>query len=81
MGKKKEERKKLSPSGLHVKLDWTNNNKMYCSITVANYQLITVIRFISKSYTHPYKNFANKLHLVLHAYEILFSKNVREKFP
>ena len=24
-----------------------------CSITVANYQLITVIRFISKSYTRP----------------------------
>ena len=25
----------------------------YCSITVANYQLITVIRFISKNYIRP----------------------------
>ena len=25
----------------------------YCSITVVNHQLITVIRFVSKSYTHP----------------------------
>ena len=25
----------------------------YCNITVANYQLITVIRFVAKSYTHP----------------------------
>ena len=40
----------------------------YCSITVANYRLITVIRFVSKSYTHPWKGFANKLSLVLHAY-------------
>ena len=52
----------------------------YCSITVANQQLITTIRFVSKSYTHPWKDFANRLRLVLHACEILFSKNVREKF-
>ena len=45
----------------------------YCSITVVNYRLITVITFVVKSYTHPWKNFANKLCLVLHAYEILFS--------
>ena len=45
----------------------------YCSITVANPQLITVIRFVSKSYTHPWKNFANKFRLVLHACEIFFS--------
>ena len=25
----------------------------YCSITVANYRLITVITFVVKSYTHP----------------------------
>ena len=25
----------------------------YCSITVANYRLITIIRFVVKSYTHP----------------------------
>ena len=24
----------------------------YCSITVANYRLITIVRFIAKSYTH-----------------------------
>ena len=51
----------------------------YCSITVANNKLITVIRFVSKSYTHPWKGFANRLHLVLHACEILFSENVRKK--
>ena len=25
----------------------------YCSITVANHRLITVIRFVAKNYTHP----------------------------
>ena len=25
----------------------------YCSITVANHRLITVIRFVAKIYTHP----------------------------
>ena len=25
----------------------------YCSIAVADYELITVIRFVAKSYTHP----------------------------
>ena len=25
----------------------------YCSITVANHWLITVIKFVAKSYTHP----------------------------
>ena len=52
----------------------------YCSITVANHQLITIIRFISKSYTHPWIGFANKLRLVLHACKILYSKNLRKKF-
>ena len=28
-------------------------NDSYCSITVADYELITVIKFIAKSYTHP----------------------------
>ena len=50
----------------------------YCSITVANHQLITAIRFVSKIYTRSWKNFTNRLYLVLHASEILFSKNVRE---
>ena len=26
---------------------------LYCSITVANYRLITIIRFVVKNYTHP----------------------------
>jgi len=46
--------------------------------TVANRQLITDIRFVSKNYTHPWKGFANRLYLVLHANEILFSKNVHQ---
>ena len=25
----------------------------YCSITVSNHRLITVIRFVAKNYTHP----------------------------
>ena len=25
----------------------------YCSITVVNHRLITVIRFVAKNYTHP----------------------------
>ena len=38
-----------------------------CSITAANYRLITVIRFVTKSYTHLKKKFTNKLRLVLYA--------------
>ena len=49
----------------------------YCSITVVNHRLITVIRFVAKNYIHPWKGFANRLYLVLHAYEILFSENMR----
>ena len=45
----------------------------YSSITVANRRLITVIRFVAKSYTHPWKGFANRPHLVLHACKIHFS--------
>ena len=48
----------------------------YCTITVANHRLITIIRFVVKSYTHPWKSFTNKLRLVLHACEILFSEIV-----
>jgi len=51
----------------------------YCSITVANHWLVTVIRFVVKSYTHPWKSFANRLHLTLHAGGILFSRNVRAR--
>ena len=43
----------------------------HCSITVVNHQLITIIRFISKSYIRLRKSFANRFHLVLHACEIL----------
>ena len=39
----------------------------YCSITIANHDETWLIRFDSKSYTHPWKDFANKLRLVLHA--------------
>ena len=46
----------------------------YCSITVANHQLITVIRFISKIYIRPWNDFANRLHLVLHAKIRIFVK-------
>jgi len=44
----------------------------YCSITVVNHQLITVIRFAAKNYTHPWKSFANRLRLVLHECKISF---------
>ena len=44
----------------------------YCNITVANHVLITIIRFVAKSYTHPWIDFANKLHLVAYAYKISF---------
>ena len=44
----------------------------YCSITVANHQLITIIRFVAKNYTHLWKDFANRLHLAYHPCEILF---------
>jgi len=46
----------------------------YCSTIVANHKLITIIKFVSKSYTHPYKNFGNKLRLVLHALFVFFKK-------
>ena len=53
---------------------WLENG--YCSIIIAYHQLITVIRFVVKSYTHPWRSFANTLHLVLHVYEILLSRNM-----
>ena len=53
----------------------------YCSITVANHQLITVIIFISKSYTHPWKSFANRLHLVLYAEVRCFVKSWQDRLP
>ena len=49
-------------------------------VTVANHRLITVIKFVAKSYTHPLKNFTNKFYLLLYACEILFLKNVRAIF-
>ena len=44
---------------------WLEDN--YCSITVTNHRLITIIRFIAKSYIHLWKSFVNKFYLVLHA--------------
>ena len=35
--------------------------------TVVNHRLITVIRFVVKSYIHLLKNFVNRFHLDLHA--------------
>ena len=49
---------------------WLKNG--YCSITVANHWLITVIKFVAKSYIHPWKDFTNRLHLALHACKIFF---------
>ena len=43
----------------------------YCSIIVANHELITVIRFVAKSYIHLWKGFPNKLRLMLHVDKIL----------
>ena len=51
----------------------------YCSITVASHRLITVVRFVAKSYTHLLKNFANRFYLVHHACEIFFSKSLRAR--
>ena len=48
----------------------------YCSVTVTNHSGIWLIRYILKSYTHPWKSFANKLRLVLHACIRLFMYNV-----
>ena len=44
----------------------------YCSITIANHRLITVISFVAKSYTHFLKKISNKFYLVFYAYEISF---------
>ena len=52
----------------------------YYNITVANHRLITVIRFVAKSYTHPWIFFANRLHLVHHAYGFSFRKTCALEF-
>ena len=46
----------------------------YRSITVANHDEIWLIRFMSKSYTHPWKSFTNKNRLVLHVCICFFWK-------
>ena len=46
--------------------------RSYCSITVANHDGTWLIRFVSKNYTHLWKDFANKLCLVLYACVRLF---------
>ena len=38
----------------------------YCSATVANHRLITVISFVAKSCIYPWRGFENRLHLILH---------------
>ena len=53
----------------------------YCSITVAKHWLIIFIRFVAKNYTHPWTNFTNILHLLLHAYKVLFYKFLEEEQP
>jgi len=50
----------------------------YCSITVVNYGLITVIRFVAQSCTHMWKGFANKFRLVLHVCKIFFVARVAQ---
>ena len=49
--------------------DWLGNG--YCSITVDNYRLVRLIRFVTKNYTDLWKKIANIFHLVLHACKIL----------
>ena len=44
----------------------------YCSITVANYELIRLIRFVSRISTQLSKNFINKFYLILQNSKILF---------
>ena len=44
----------------------------YCSITVANYELIRLIRFVSQISTQLSKNFINKFYLILQNSKILF---------
>jgi len=58
---------------------WLEND--YCSITVANHQLISASRFITKSYTHRWKDFANRLHLVFHAEVRCFVKSWQDRLP
>ena len=58
---------------------WLEND--YYSITVANHILITIIRFISKSYTHMWKDFANKFCLVLHTCICFFWKKISFSQP
>ena len=49
-------------------------------ITVANHSGIWFIRFVSKNYIHPWKNFTNKLYLVLHSHiHHFFEKKFRVK--
>ena len=52
----------------------------YCSITVINRGGTWLIRFVSKNYTHSWKNFANKFRLVLHACICLFYKVLPNTF-
>ena len=53
----------------------------YCSITVANQDGTWVIRFVSKNYTHLWKSFANRFHLILHADICLFVQLRCDVYP
>ena len=49
------------------------NREGYCSVNVANNVLIRVIKFVSKSYTHLWRDFTNIFYLILNTCKILFS--------
>ena len=65
----------------HLTVRLVNNWARYCSITVAKHDETWVIRFVSKSYTHPWKKFANRLHLVLHADVRFFMQTWFDRYP
>ena len=46
----------------------------YCSITVVNHDGTWLIRLVSKSYTHLWKNFTNEIRLVLHPWKKFTNK-------
>ena len=48
----------------------------YCSITVVNHRLITVLRFVVKSYIHPWKDFTNKFRLVFYPFDFFLGTRV-----
>ena len=49
---------------------------VYYSSTVANRELIRIIRFITKNYVHLWKKFINKLYLIFYTYKISFPTSI-----